>query len=116
MKFIVDECVGNAVTEWLIKNGYVTISVYDNLQGFPDKIVLEKAFADHRILITSDKDFGEMIFRHQMHHTGIILLRLIHEQPDKKIDILKEILEKHANELEHNFIVATESSIRITRL
>ncbi len=53
------------------KNGYDTISVYDQFPGIDDDTVLEKASTENQILITSDKNFGEMIFKNKRKHSGI---------------------------------------------
>jgi predicted nuclease of predicted toxin-antitoxin system len=116
MKFLVDECIGPTVARWLQKNNYDVISVYDDLPGIDDDSVLEKAFLETRILITCDKDFGEMIFKNKMQHCGVIFLRLIDERPSQKINVLDSILKNYAQELFCNFVVATEKGIRITKL
>ena len=50
MKFLVDECVGPTVASWLNGQGYDVVSIYDELQGIDDDLVLEKAFLENRIL------------------------------------------------------------------
>jgi predicted nuclease of predicted toxin-antitoxin system len=116
MKFLVDECVGPTVTKWLKQNNYDAISIYDDLSGVSDDFVLKKAFLENRILITSDKDFGEMIFKNKMQHCGIVLLRLITEQPSNKIRVLEAVLKNYAQELFGNYVVVTETTVRIIKL
>ena len=116
MKFIVDECVGNSVAQWLQESNYDTLSICPEFQGLHDEEILQKAYQENRILVTSDKDFGDMIFRSQRPHCGILLLRLINEHPINKIRVLEQILKHHAHELENNFVVATEATVRITKL
>jgi predicted nuclease of predicted toxin-antitoxin system len=115
MKFLVDECVGLSVANWLKEEGYDAISVYDISAGISDDEVLQKAFSENRILITCDKDFGEMIFKKKMQHSGIILLRLENEKPSHKSSILKNLLEHYAQDLFGNFIVVGESVVRIIK-
>ena|SRR3990167_469553 len=115
MKFLVDECVGPSVARWLAQNGYDAISIYDGLVGIDDNSVLEKALLENRILITSDKDFGDMVFKGKKPHCGITLLRLVDEKPANKIFVLKTILDKYSQDLFGNFVVATEKSIRIIK-
>lgn len=115
MKFLVDECVGPTVAHWLKQNGYDAISIYDDLPGISDDLVLKKALLENRILITSDKDFGELIFKNRVQHCGILLLRLFNEKPSNKIDVLNRILADYATEICNNFIVATEKTIRIIK-
>ncbi|MBT4855953.1 DUF5615 family PIN-like protein [bacterium] len=116
MKFLVDECVGPSVARWLVNNGYDAISIYDDgLAGIDDNSVLEKALLENRILITSDKDFGDMVFKDKKPHCGVTLLCLIDEKPANKILVLKRILNKHSEDLFENFVVVTEKTIRIIK-
>lgn len=116
MKFLVDECAGQSVTQWLRKNGYDALSISEEMAGATDDQVLEMAFKTDRILITNDKDFGEMIFRHNKPHRGIVLLRLEDERPANKIAYLESLLNGHLADLENNFVVATEKIVRIIRV
>jgi len=115
MKFLVDECVGPTVAAWLKGNGYDAVSIYDNVPGINDDLVLQKAHNENRVLITSDKDFGEMIFKNRKQHCGVILLRLIDERSVNKINVLKRVLQSHYPGIIGNFVVATENTIRITK-
>ena len=76
MRFLVDECTGPAISNWLKTLGHEVICVYDECRGMEDTDILEKAFRENYILITNDKDFGTLIFKQQLQHHGIILLRL----------------------------------------
>jgi predicted nuclease of predicted toxin-antitoxin system len=80
-----------------------------------DESILQKAFTDNRILITNDKDFGEMIFRKGNPHKGVILLRLGDDRVANKLKVLKLLLEQYADQLSGNFVVATETTVRIAR-
>ena len=63
MRFLVDECTGPAVARWLRGENHDVISVFDEIRGADDREVLKKAFEQNLILITNDKDFGELVFR-----------------------------------------------------
>src|SRR3989304_3137169 len=115
MKFLVDECVGPTVAKWLMQINYDAISIYDDLSGISDDSVLKKAFLESRILVTCDKDFGEMIFKNKMQHCGIVLLRLIEEKPSNKIKVLESVLKNYAQELFGNYVVVTEKTVRIIK-
>ncbi|MCX9074254.1 MAG: DUF5615 family PIN-like protein [Candidatus Methanoperedens sp.] len=114
MRFLVDECTGPAVAQWLRLQNHDVISVFDEIRGADDRKVIQKAFEQNRILITNDKDFGELIFREKKPHKGVVLLRLEDERAANKISVLKHLLEKYENSLPGNFIVVTETTVRIT--
>lgn len=113
MKFIVDECVGPAVANWLKQKNYDVVSVFNEMRGATDDIVLQKAFQENRILITADKDFGDMIFRQKDQHWGVVLLRLSDQTTPNKIKVLEWLLEHHNQNLLYNFVVVTEKTVRI---
>ncbi len=63
MRFLVDECTGSKVAQWLRDEKHEVFSVFDEARGMTDDEVLAKALSENWILITNDKDFGEMVFR-----------------------------------------------------
>ena len=73
MRFLVDENTGVIVGRWLRSQGYEVFSVYEDARGTDDDEILQKAFDENWILITSDKDFGEKVYRELRSHRGIIL-------------------------------------------
>jgi predicted nuclease of predicted toxin-antitoxin system len=76
MKFLVDECTGPSVAAWLRDEGHEVFSVYEDVRGVEDDIILQKAFDENWVLITNDKDFGDKVFRNGRLHKGVVLLRL----------------------------------------
>ncbi len=116
MKFMVDECTGPAVAKWLENKGHDVFSVYEVARGESDIELIRKAKEEDYILITNDKDFGELVFRLDEPHSGIILLRLDDERSENKKNVLKELLKYHRNELKDNFVVVTEEDIRIVEM
>jgi predicted nuclease of predicted toxin-antitoxin system len=113
MRFLVDECTGPSVAQWLRRQHHDVFSVYDEARGLTDEEVLEKARSEDRILITLDKGFGEKVFREKEPHKGIILLRLQDERAANKIAAVSRLLQAHADQLADRFAVVTESAIRI---
>jgi predicted nuclease of predicted toxin-antitoxin system len=115
MKYLVDECTGPGVARWLEGQGHDVYSVYDQARGLADTEVIRKGCGDNRVIITCDKDFGELIIRHRHAHKGVVLLRLKDEKPANKIRILTGLLARHRHQLPNRFTVVTEKDIRITR-
>jgi len=113
MRFLVDECAGPGLASWLTEQGHDVLSVFDAARGISDTEVLRRAVSEQRILVTTDKDFGEMIFRQGRMHTGVILLRLDDERTPNKIDVLDRLLDQHADAVAGAYVVATEETIRI---
>lgn len=116
LKFLVDECTGVKVSEALSDDGYPADYVGEFMKGAKDKRILQKALEENRILITNDKDFGEIIYREGKPHAGVLLLRLEKDFPTNRISTIKNIIEEFDEEtLKGNFIVASEKGVRIRR-
>ncbi len=64
------------------------------MRGFEDEKVLTRAQAEKRVILTDDKDFGELVFRLHKPVCGIILFRTLTNVPEKKIRLAESILRK----------------------
>ncbi|MEI7450476.1 MAG: DUF5615 family PIN-like protein [Desulfomonile sp.] len=115
MRFLVDECTGPAVAQWLREQKHQVWSVYEEGRGMDDDDIVQKAFVENWILITNDKDFGEKIYRERRPHKGVVFLRLRNERAANKIASLRRLLKGYANQLANGFVVVTESQVRIAR-
>lgn len=113
MKFIVDENAGPSVAKWLVSIGHEAFSIYDETPGISDDEILKKAFDENLIVVTSDKDFGELVFKNNMPHKGIILMRLANELSSNKIQVLQSLLEQFSELIPNRFVVVTEGGVRI---
>jgi len=67
------------------------------------------------ILITADKDFGDLVFRQQQASPGILLIRLLGLTPLTKASVVAAAIRDHGNELAGAFAVLTSGGIRIRR-
>ena len=113
MRFVVDECTGPTVAQWLRDEGHDVVSIFNEARGSKDETILARAFLADRILITNDKDFGDHIFRDRLPHKGIILLRLGDPRAINKIAALRRLFASHPDDLQGRFSVVTETLIRI---
>jgi len=81
-----------------------------------DPEILALAVEQNRILITCDKDFGDIIFLNRRPHSGVILFRLKRfSATHKKIAILEKLLSENREALLCNFVIATDANIRIVK-
>ena len=112
MRFLVDECTGSKVAEWLRDANYEVFSVFDEARGMTDDDILAKALTENWILITNDKDFGEMVFRERRTHHGVVFMRLDDERATNKIEVLRRLLKGYAEKLPEQFVVVTETKVR----
>jgi len=103
------------VARWLRAQKHDDLSVYEEGRGIDDEEVIQRAFAENRILITNDKDFGEQVYRERLPHRGVILLRLSDERPVSKADVLQRLLSVYADRIANQFVVVTETKVRFAR-
>src|SRR3989337_1395834 len=75
MKFLLDENIGKSVAYLLTQLGYTAFRIKEIHSGLEDVKVLELAVDKEAILITLDKDYGELIFKEGKFHKGVIFLR-----------------------------------------
>lgn len=115
MRLLVDECTGPKVAEWLRNEGHDVFSVYQEATGMSDADVLAKAVHEDWVLITNDKDFGEMVFRERLAHKGVIFLRLADERASNKIDVLRKLFANHSEKLQGQFVTVTDTKVRFAR-
>jgi len=87
-------------------------SICEEKGGIDDNEVLHIAKSKKYLLITEDKDFGELTYRLKLDHYGILLIRLSDLPRLKRIAIVVDILDSVSNELEMNFSVLTKKGLR----
>ena len=116
MRFLVDECTGPAVAHWLRDQSHEVFSVFEEARGMADDNILAKAYSENWILITNDKDFGEMVYREKRPTHGVIFLRLRDERAVSKIDAVEKLLDGHKDQLADTFVVVTETQVRFSQV
>src|ERR1022692_4368954 len=96
MRFLADENFPRPALEALLKAGWDVVSIAEECPGVPDEDVAALCAAQERILLTFDKDFGELVFYRGLpagsgvvpHHAGVpeeaaeVTVALVQSQPD----------------------------------
>ena len=112
LKFLADVNVERPIVDWLAEKGYDIKWIPDIDCQMRDDVLLDMAKIEERILITNDKDFGELTFLQKKGSAGIILLRIKRQHVKDKLSILRELLQNYSNKLPHHFITVTKKKIR----
>ena len=112
MKFLVDECTDIQLVELLRANGFDVLYVMETMRGAKDDVILSRAHREDRILLTEDKDFGELVFRLRKPAIGIVLLRFHPGEEAQKAARLQQLLQNSTITLIGAFVVVENDKIR----
>ncbi len=112
MNLLADESVDRQIVERLRQDGHDVLYIAEVEPSISDDTVFDRANAKLALLVTGDKDFGEMVFRERREHHGIIFMRLEDERAANKIEVLRRLLENYAEKLPEQFVTVTETKVR----
>jgi predicted nuclease of predicted toxin-antitoxin system len=113
LKLLVDVGVSRAVELWLEQAGHDTLTVRGLDAAMKDDAILALAAAEERLLITMDKDFGELVVHSGKAHAGVLLLRLEDATSEEKVQVVQEIFREHVSLLHGNYCTYQRGRLRI---
>jgi predicted nuclease of predicted toxin-antitoxin system len=116
MRFLADECCDAALVDVLRGDGHDVLYAIESLRGATDDDLLTRAVSERRILLTEDKDFGELVYRLRRPAHGIVLLRFAVGDRALKVPRLRYLLEQEAERLPGAFIVLEVDKVRVRSL
>ena len=106
MKILLDTCVWGEAKKELTQLGYDVVWSGDWEKDPGDNEILTIAYKEKRVLVTLDKDFGELAIVHQIPHCGI--LRLVNISARQQAKICKYVFSIYAEELLSGAIITAE--------
>jgi len=116
MKFLADECCDAGLVGALKADGHDILYASESLRGATDNEILKCAFDEGRILLTEDKDFGELVYRLKRPARGIILLRFKVVDRTLKIPRIRNLLSNVPEQFSGSFIVIDKEKMRVRPL
>lgn len=117
MTFLADENIPWVVIKRLRGEGVEIISVLEEFRGLSDEKIMDISSGQRLTIITFDKDFGYLIFKRGIGAPhGVILLRIRMKSPDYIFKMLKWILFESGIKFDRNFVIVTESKVRVVPL
>lgn len=103
MNFLLDVNASGALARLLIHLGHDVVEVGEKDPRMSDDDILSWALRERRIIVTTDNDFEEMIWRQGKSHCGV--LRLENLPRSERKALLHDVLGRHSQELESGAIV-----------
>ena len=115
MRFLLDVCASSRSMQALLAGmGHDVVSALEIDARATDDELLALATEERRVIITEDKDFGEIAFVRRRPHPCII--RFVNMRVAEKVEAMKDLIESHSDAMqEGNLIVVTQSRVRIRR-
>lgn len=115
--FLADENIPFYVVKQLRKEGFKIISVVEEFAGSSDEKILEISSRKKWVIITFDKDFGDLIYKEKSDKpAGIILLRVAPKSPAFILQVLKWLLLEKKLSFEGNFVVVNKDKVRTIKI
>ncbi len=113
MNFVADESVDQPIVNELRRLGHSVLAIADISPRSDDAEVLRRAQDLAAVLLTNDKDFGELVFRQRLHSAGVLLLRLSGLSREAKVTAVAAAVGEHAQRLKGVFAVLSPAQLRI---
>ena len=113
MRFLADESCDACMIRALRGAGHDVMAVAQTHQGADDSVVIQLAVDAERVLITEDKDFGQLVYAAGHDHGGVIFLRYPFQARHHIAGQLVELVRDRDQMLAHAFVVIEPGRIRI---
>lgn len=113
MNFLADEGVDFPVVQRLRSDGHEVLYVAEMDPGISDEKVLAVANDKNALLLTADKDFGELVYRLRRISAGVLLMRLAGLSPASKAELVSSVVRDHGGQLMYTFTVITPGMVRV---
>jgi predicted nuclease of predicted toxin-antitoxin system len=115
MRFLADESCDFSVVRALRAAGHDVVAVAEVALGSPDEAVIERALSDKRLLLTEDKDFGQLVFASTVASPGVVFIRYPATARRTLPTAVLDLIGKYGDHLAGCFVVLQPSRIRISR-
>ena len=106
MNLLLDTCICGRAADELRAAGHDVIWTGDWPQDPGDEAILARAHSEGRILVTLDKDFGELAIVHGFPHSGI--LRIANFSARMQAKVVEQVLAQYGSELQHGSVITAE--------
>jgi predicted nuclease of predicted toxin-antitoxin system len=113
MKFVAGEGVDRQIVNRPREDGHSVFYAAESAPSSSDDEVLRVANESGALLLTTDKDFGELVYRMRRVHSGVVLIRLAGLTAEAKCEHVIAVLHTRSAELKAAFAVISPGSVRI---
>jgi predicted nuclease of predicted toxin-antitoxin system len=116
LRFLADESCDFVVVRALRVAGYDVLAIAEQASGTSDRDVIQLALDDGRVLLTEDKDFGQLVFAAFAGSRGVILIRFPSDARTLLASVVVRVVEVYATRLSSAFVTLSPGRVRISGL
>ncbi len=116
MRLVADENCDFSVVVDLRLAGYDVVSITEQMPGADDETVIDFACSERRLLITEDKDFGQLVFAAAKQNSGVILIRYPASARSALTAAVLKLLSDNGENLYSRFAVLEPGRVRVAQL
>ncbi|HVT60535.1 MAG TPA: DUF5615 family PIN-like protein [Thermoanaerobaculia bacterium] len=113
MRFLADESCDFAVVRALRAAGHDVVAVAEVARKIEDAEVIDRAVRESRVLLTEDKDFGQLVYAGARESSGVILIRFPPSARPALPSLVLETIGQHGEQLAGSFVVVKPRRVRI---
>jgi predicted nuclease of predicted toxin-antitoxin system len=115
VKFLADESCAGPVIVALREAGHDVLAIAEVATGVADDQVMERAANEKRVVITEDRDFGELVYARGSSPAGVIFVKFHSRARRGKPMAVLEAVAKLGARLQAGFVVVEPGRVRIAR-
>jgi predicted nuclease of predicted toxin-antitoxin system len=112
LRWLADECIDAALVLQMRQSGHDVLYAAEMASGASDPMILGHARTELRLLLTEDKDFGDLVFRSGQAVPGIVLLRIEPQQAQIKWPRLAAAIAHFGEALRGRYVVVEPARFR----
>jgi predicted nuclease of predicted toxin-antitoxin system len=112
VRWLVDECVDADLAALLRRSGHDVVYMSEVDPRAADTEVMNRADRENRLLLTEDKDFGDLVFRQARPVPGIVLLRIDSSRRLRKGPRLLAAIDRFGDTLFDRYTVIEDARFR----
>ena len=116
MRILADEHVASELVDWLRSEGHVVLWAAESLSGTSDDALLAVAVEQQRVMLTRDRDFGELTYRRLTAPAPVVLMRLHMRHPRHRLGVMQRAWAEIEQHIAGHFIVVMPGRLRVRPL
>ncbi|HTS76926.1 MAG TPA: DUF5615 family PIN-like protein [Bryobacteraceae bacterium] len=115
MNIVADESIDRQIVDRLRSEGHQVLFIAELYPGISDAEVLARSREHEALLLTADRDFGELVFRQHLLHAGVFPSVWPACIRTPKAALVAAQIHAHASELCNGFAVLSDRALGLRR-